>query len=62
MGYSVSIALLGSGILIYGFMSTYLNYINERRRAGKEDYKIVGLTDAEVDALGDESPRFMYTI
>ena len=62
MGYSVSIALLGYGIVIYSFMSIYLNHVNRRRRAGKEDYKITGMTDAEIDALGDESPRFIYTI
>lgn len=62
MGYSVTIALLGYGILIYGFMSLYLHYKNKQRKAGKEDYKIVGMGEAEIDALGDRSPRFMYTI
>lgn len=62
MGYSVTIALLGYGIIIYGFMSLYLNHVNKRRKAGKEDHKIVGLSEAEIDALGDRSPRFMYTI
>lgn len=62
MGYSVSIALLGYGILIYGFMSLYLNHVNQRRRAGKEDHKIVGLSEEQINALGDRSPRFVYTI
>lgn len=62
MGYSVSIALLGYGIFIYGGMSIYLNYVNKRRRAGKEDHKVSGMTDAEIDALGDRSPKFIYTI
>ncbi|KAH8663785.1 putative MFS transporter [Ilyonectria robusta] len=62
MGYSVSIALLGYGILIYGFMSLYLNHVNQRRKAGKEDHKIVGLSEEQINALGDKSPRFVYTI
>lgn len=62
MGYSVSIALLGYGILIYGFMSIYLNHVNKRRRAGKDDSMIEGMTETEVHALGDRSPRFVYTI
>ena len=62
MGYSVSIALLGYGILIYAGMSLYYRHVNKRRLAGREDYKIEGMTDAEVDALGDRSPRFIYTI
>ncbi|KIW29788.1 uncharacterized protein PV07_05576 [Cladophialophora immunda] len=62
MGFAVNIALLASGIFFYGFMTLYLGFINKRRREGKEDYKIVGMGDAEIDALGDRSPRFMYTI
>ncbi|CAK7204572.1 hypothetical protein SEUCBS139899_007330 [Sporothrix eucalyptigena] len=62
MGYSVSIALLAYGIGIYGFLSYYYNKVNKRRAAGQEDYKMAGLTDAEIDAMGDESPRFVYTI
>ncbi|CAK7219240.1 hypothetical protein SCUCBS95973_003752 [Sporothrix curviconia] len=62
MGYAVSIALLAYGIGIYGFLSYYYNMVNKRRAAGEEDHKMAGLTDAEIDALGDESPRFVYTI
>jgi hypothetical protein len=62
MGFSVNIALLGYGVFLYGFMSLYLNHVNQRRRDGKEDHKIVGMTDAEVEALGDRNPRFMYMI
>lgn len=62
MGYSVSIGLLGVAMIIYGFMAIYLHLVNNRRKAGKEDYKIAGMTDEEVDALGDRSPRFIYTI
>ncbi|OBT70876.1 hypothetical protein VF21_10071 [Pseudogymnoascus sp. 05NY08] len=60
-GYAVSIGLLSYGICIFGFMSQYFIRVNEGRKAGKEDHKIVGMTDAEVDALGDRSPRFIYT-
>ncbi|KAI9897926.1 hypothetical protein N3K66_007782 [Trichothecium roseum] len=62
MGYSVSIVLLGYGIFIYAALSLYYRHVNKRRLAGKEDYKIAGMTDAEIDALGDRSPRFIYTI
>ena len=62
MGYSVSIALLAYGVFIYGFMSLYLSHVNKRRREGKEDHKIAGLTEAEIEVLGDKSPRFVYTI
>lgn len=54
--------LLGLGALIYGCLALYLHRVNQRRKAGKEDHKIQGMSDEEVDALGDESPRFVYTI
>ena len=58
----MSIALLGYGVFIYSFLSLYYRHVNMRRKAGKEDHKIVGMTEAEINALGDRSPRFMYTI
>lgn len=62
MGYSVSIGLLAVGMTTFGFLSLYMHKINLRRRAGKEDYKVEGMSDTEIEALGDKSPRFMYTI
>jgi hypothetical protein len=35
--------------------------VNTRQKEGKEDHKIAGMTEEEVNELGDESPRFMYT-
>jgi hypothetical protein len=61
-GHAISIGLLGYGLFIYSFLSYYYNRVNKRREAGEEDYKIEGMTEAEIDALGDESPRFKYTI
>lgn len=62
MGYSVSIALLAMGICLYSTLSLYYRHVNKRRLAGKEDYKVQGMSEAEIDALGDASPRFMYAI
>jgi cbb3-type cytochrome oxidase subunit 3 len=62
MGYSASIGLLALGMILYAILSTYYYFVNKRRREGKEDYKIVGMTDAEIDALGENSPRFVYTL
>lgn len=55
-------ALLGYTLFIYGGMSLYLARINKRRREGKEDYKIAGMTEEEIKGLGDKNPRFVYTI
>ncbi|KAI4205287.1 MAG: hypothetical protein LQ350_000610 [Teloschistes chrysophthalmus] len=60
MGHAVTLALLAlsaavSGVLWYTYVRT-----NERRRAGLEDEKVRGMTDEEIDELGDESPRYIF--
>tara|TARA_R110002060_G_scaffold63558_3_gene72816 strand:- start:1732 stop:1869 length:138 start_codon:yes stop_codon:yes gene_type:complete len=35
---------------------------NKRRDAGLEDYKVEGMTEDEIAELGDESPRYRYTV
>lgn len=62
MGYSVMIGLLSLAVFIYGGLSLHYRHVNKRRLAGKEDHLISGKSDAEVEALGDRSPRFIYTI
>ena len=47
---------------IYGFMSWYLTRRNNARREGKEDPKMENMSDEEIEELGDESPRFMFTV
>jgi hypothetical protein len=48
--------------LVYAFMSFYLSRINARRARGEEDDKIAGMSDAEINELGDRSPRFVFTV
>jgi hypothetical protein len=47
---------------IYGFMSWYLARLNKARREGREDAKVENMTSEEIEELGDESPRFMFTV
>lgn len=59
-GHAVTLALLVlsavvSGVLWYSFVR-----INKLRRAGREDEKVQGMTEEEIDELGDESPRYFY--
>ncbi|KAL8987792.1 MAG: hypothetical protein Q9177_003044 [Variospora cf. flavescens] len=60
MGHAVTIALLGLSAAISGLLWWTMLRINGRREEGKEDWKMVGLTEEEVDELGDESPRFRF--
>ena len=55
-------SLVALAALIYGFMSWFLARQNKARREGKEDAKMQNMSDEEIEELGDESPRYVYTI
>jgi hypothetical protein len=48
--------------IVYAFMWYYFAKVNARRARGEEDYKIEGMSADEIAELGDDSPRFVYTI
>jgi len=48
--------------IIYACMSLYFTKRNERRSTGLEDKKIEGKTEQEIAEMGDESPRYVFTI
>lgn len=54
--------MVGMANVIFAFMSWYLSRQNERRRRGDEDAKVANMSEDEIVELGDESPRFVYTI
>lgn len=58
----MTLAMVGMANVIFAFMSWYLSRQNERRRRGDEDAKVANMSEDEIVELGDESPRFVYTI
>ncbi|KAL8927090.1 MAG: hypothetical protein Q9172_001512 [Xanthocarpia lactea] len=60
MGHSVTIGLLALCAMINGVLWSSMVDTNKKRAAGKEDWKISGLTEEEIDELGDRSPRYIY--
>ncbi|KAI1205321.1 MFS general substrate transporter [Annulohypoxylon truncatum] len=54
----MTLFLLGGSVL----MTTLLRIENKKRREGKRDYRIEGKSAAEIEALGDAKPDFMYTV
>ncbi|KAG6297921.1 hypothetical protein E4U46_002240 [Claviceps purpurea] len=61
-GHAVSLAMVGMGTAIYGFLWYWY-----RRENGKRDQGIVheehrAMQEEELAELGDDSPRFRYTI
>ena len=61
-GHAVTLSLVGFGIVLLGGMSAYFSAENRKRIQGVEDEKISGMTDDEIEELGDRNPRFLYTV
>lgn len=62
LGHAVTLALVAFSSVLYAFMSWYFTRRNAARRNGEEDYKIDGKSEDEIAEMGDESPRFVYTM
>ncbi|KFY88214.1 hypothetical protein V500_06496 [Pseudogymnoascus sp. VKM F-4518 (FW-2643)] len=60
MGHATSLSMVGMAALIYLAMMFYYAKVNKDRAMGKEDWKIEGKTDAEIEDMGDRSPRYVY--
>jgi cbb3-type cytochrome oxidase subunit 3 len=61
-GHGITMAMVGFAIVCYAVLWFALDRINKRREKGEEEHLITGMSDEEVAELGDESPRFRYTI
>ncbi|KAK4936909.1 hypothetical protein LTR66_015276 [Elasticomyces elasticus] len=61
-GHAVSMAMVAWAVCVYAFMAWYFTARNRERRDGKEDHKIQGMSDEQVSELGDESPRYVFTV
>lgn len=60
-GHATSMALVAMATVIYILFWFYFRYENRRRAAGKLDHKTQGMTEEEIDELGEDNPRFRYT-
>jgi len=59
-GYGVSIASVSLSVCIFVFMALYYRSLNKQRAAGKEDWKMEGRSDEEIEEMGDKSPKYVY--
>ncbi|GAB1197090.1 hypothetical protein APSETT444_006376 [Aspergillus pseudonomiae] len=60
-GNAVTLGLVGFAGIVYGLMWFYYRQKNIRRVQGLEDEKVAGMTEEEIEELGDKSPRFIYS-
>ncbi|KAK3307105.1 major facilitator superfamily domain-containing protein [Chaetomium strumarium] len=61
-GHAVTMAMVAWACLVYVVLWFSYSRANAKRRRGDEDHKTEGISDDEIAELGDESPRFVYTI
>ena len=60
-GHGVTLALVAWSVCVYGFMSWYFAQENRKRRNGHRNAKLEGQSEAEIIALGDENPHYIFT-
>ncbi|CAO2650158.1 Nn.00g014500.m01.CDS01 [Neocucurbitaria sp. VM-36] len=61
-GYGATIGLLALGISIYVSLYLYFRWMNKRKLEGKEDWRIEGKSEEEIAEMGEDNPRYLYTI
>lgn len=54
-------ALIAMSAFIYLFMWFYFRRRNQAKVEGKEDHKTTGMTEEEIEELGEDNPRYKYT-
>lgn len=54
----LAVFLFGGSVL----MSFLLRRENSKRRRGERDHRVQGLTEKEIERLGDQRPDFVYTV
>jgi hypothetical protein len=61
-GYGATIGLLALGIVIYVALHLYFKRANKRKLEGAEDWRMEGKTEEEIAEMGEDNPRYLYTI
>lgn len=61
-GNAISLSLVGVATLAYAFLWFWYNRANKKRDEGQIKPEHANLSEDEMAELGDESPRFRYTI
>jgi hypothetical protein len=54
-------AFIAMAASIYLFMWWWFRRQNQRKMNGEEDHKVVGMTEEEIEELGEDNPRYRYT-
>ncbi|KAI4627562.1 uncharacterized protein J4E87_004126 [Alternaria ethzedia] len=61
-GHGITMAMVAFACICYAVMWFHLGRINSRREKGEEEHLVEGMSDEDIAEMGDDSPRFRYTI
>ncbi|KAJ4157124.1 hypothetical protein NW754_008766 [Fusarium falciforme] len=61
-GYAATIGMLVLAIVIHGCVYLHFRRLNNRKLSGKEDWRMEGKTEEEINELGEHNPRYLYTL
>lgn len=55
-------AMVAFALVCYAILWVHLGMLNKRRENGEEDHLMEGKSEEEIAEMGDDSPKFKYTI
>jgi hypothetical protein len=61
-GYGAMIGLMALQTTLHAVVGLYWRRQNQRKLAGKEDWRMEGLSEDEINELGEHNPRYLYSI
>ncbi|TFL05431.1 major facilitator superfamily domain-containing protein [Pterulicium gracile] len=61
-GYGATIGMLVLALVLHIALYISLKRANNRKLSGKEDWRMEGKTEEEIAELGEDNPRYLYTI
>lgn len=61
-GYAATIGMLALAMVIHTAVYLHFRRKNQRKLSGKEDWRIQGMTEEEAAELGEDNPRYLYTL
>lgn len=62
VSYAASIGLLGVSLILNIILHLHFRRQNKLRDQGKQDHRMEGLSDIEIEGLGEKSPRFRFAV
>lgn len=61
-GHAVTLGFGVLSVILHLIMWWHYTRMDRKRAVGAEDHLMEGMSEEEINELGDQSPRFVYTV